>query len=221
MCAGDSSASAPPTPALGALGQPPHGLPQHPMGNAAASKSTLEQHSESTASQPTQEAVPQRVPEPAPAAPDPEPESEPQPNAPVVATPSTATAVPTTATSINITASVPDQRHAQATEADPQADATAGDRDQALNSSAKTVPVIRVQGHMPGASCACRPKTGVLCWGYRGGSCKETCPNCSVQITNSVEMMTDGCRMNGDAYGWYTLLCQSCGLLQKQGWDEA
>ena len=49
---------------------------------------------------------------------------------------------------------------------------------------------------------------------------QQVCPRCVVHITSTSVRSTEGCRMNGDAYGWIHLMCQACGLVQKEGWDE-
>jgi hypothetical protein len=74
--------------------------------------------------------------------------------------------------------------------------------------------------HGPDAWCTCTPGPNEICVGYRR-SVSQTCPGCHKKITGETRNTTDNSRMNGDAYGWIYLTCDGCGLVQKQGWDDA
>lgn len=74
--------------------------------------------------------------------------------------------------------------------------------------------------HLGRLDCSCRPKPNQVCLGY-SGAVSTTCPRCGHKIKGKKRRQVDGCRMNGDAYGWNLLLCEACGLEQKDGWDEA
>lgn len=87
-------------------------------------------------------------------------------------------------------------------------------------SAARQPPVKVIRGTHLGSGCACRPGPDEACWGYRD-SVKTTCPQCQKIIKADPRTVTEDCRHNGDAYGWIYLTCESCGLVQKEGWDEA
>ena len=70
-----------------------------------------------------------------------------------------------------------------------------------------------------GRCCLCSPAPDEVCWGYND-SVKRTCPQCSHEIKSPSTTTTDGCRHNGDAYGFVYLQCENCGLKQKHGWDD-
>ncbi|CAK9094518.1 unnamed protein product [Durusdinium trenchii] len=69
-------------------------------------------------------------------------------------------------------------------------------------------------------NCTCTPGPNEACWGYRG-TVQEVCPRCQERLTGKQIRTTDGCRRNGDGYGFVYWTCQSCGLVQKHGWDDA
>ncbi|CAE7247797.1 unnamed protein product [Symbiodinium pilosum] len=73
--------------------------------------------------------------------------------------------------------------------------------------------------HLGSAACLCTPAANEVCWGYNA-AVKTTCPQCDHAIASKHISSTDGCRRNGDAYGFVRLTCESCGLTQKHGWDE-
>ncbi|CAL1168682.1 unnamed protein product [Cladocopium goreaui] len=68
-------------------------------------------------------------------------------------------------------------------------------------------------------NCLCTPGPNEACWGYR--ECvKQQCPQCEEMIDEKPITVTEGGRLNGDAYGWDFLTCPECGLRQKHGWDD-
>ena len=52
-----------------------------------------------------------------------------------------------------------------------------------------------------------------------GGS--PTCPRCSESSLGETKTHVEGCRYNGDSYGTYSRLCESCGYLSEKRYDEA
>ncbi|CAE7218592.1 unnamed protein product [Symbiodinium sp. CCMP2592] len=90
----------------------------------------------------------------------------------------------------------------------------------------KEIQVVKVMKEIAGthmgtyASCTCTPAADEVCWGY-SAMVKNICPRCGEQIASAKKSWTDGCRRNGDAYGWVMLVCEHCGLKQKHGWDDA
>mmetsp|Transcript_4989 Transcript_4989/g.11620 ORF Transcript_4989/g.11620 Transcript_4989/m.11620 type:complete len:186 (-) Transcript_4989:108-665(-) len=81
------------------------------------------------------------------------------------------------------------------------------------------VRVSSIAGTHLGKCCTCIPGPSEVCWGYHD-CVKDVCPGCSHKITSKKMMTTDGCRHNGDAYGWVRLTCEECDLVQKHGWDD-
>ncbi|CAE7687563.1 unnamed protein product [Symbiodinium necroappetens] len=90
----------------------------------------------------------------------------------------------------------------------------------------KEIQLVKVMKDIAGThmgrypNCTCSPAADEVCWGY-SAMVQNICPRCGQQITSAVKSWTDGCRMNGDAYGWVMLACEHCGLKQKHGWDDA
>ncbi|CAK9093629.1 unnamed protein product [Durusdinium trenchii] len=96
------------------------------------------------------------------------------------------------------------------------------EQDEVCLTLVKDVTVTNVAGtHLVQyPNCTCTPGPNEACWGYRG-TVQEVCPRCQERLTGKQIRTTDGCRRNGDGYGFVYWTCQSCGLVQKHGWDDA
>ena len=54
---------------------------------------------------------------------------------------------------------------------------------------------------------------------YKEG--KHTCPRCAADA-DKIEQgkLVQGCRMNGDGYGVFTILCANCGMFATHAYDD-
>ncbi|CAK9003548.1 Ubiquitin-like domain-containing protein [Durusdinium trenchii] len=77
------------------------------------------------------------------------------------------------------------------------------EQDEVCLTLVKDVTVTNVAGtHLVQyPNCTCTPGPNEACWGYRG-TVQEVCPRCQERLTGKQIRTTDGCRRNGDGYGF-------------------